>query len=434
MSWSDGVKTGIGWPVAVGALALLVGFGGFGAWAAVAPLQGAVVANGTVTTLGRNKLIQHLEGGIIKEILVREGDAVATGQPLLLLDGTAADATRNRIRTELDSLAALEARAQAERDGSETIVFPQALLAKADQPAVAAALNDQRGEFEARLQRHRAELGILDEQIGALGEEIAGVAAQQKAVAMQLELAADNKTGLQTLLDQGLVAKSQVLQLKASEADLIGQSGQLTSAIARSKQNIAEKEQEKQRLLNSRLEEASKSLVEVRRQRLDFEQQLRTAEDTLARTTVVAPQSGTVTNLAQLGAGSVISPGQRIMEIVPDQAELIVEAHVRPQDIDQVHVGQDARLAFAAFDQRETPQIGGKVSYLSADRLENERTGESYYLARLTISSEPVKGFDAGEIGAGQPVEVFITTGERTFLRYVVDPIAKTVTRALRED
>lgn len=434
MAWFDGVKTGIGWPVSVGVIAIVLGLGGFGAWASVAPLEGAVLANGTVTTLGRNKLIQHLEGGIIKQVLVREGDSVAEGQPLVILDGTSALGARNRLQAQLDALAALEARAVAERDGLDDVAFPKGLLDPAKGPEVQAAIADQRAEFLAGLQRHKAEMGILDQQIAALKEEITGIEAQQKAVGLQLQLATEGKTGLQALLDKALVAKTQVLQLRAQEADLIGQSGQLTSSIAKAKQNIAEKEQEQLRLVNARLEDAGKSLSDVRRQRADLQEQLRTAEDTLNRTTVLAPDSGTVTNLAQLGPGSVVSPGQRLLEIVPDQAELVVEAHIRPQDVDEVHVGQNARLAFSALDQRITPQIGGEVTYVSADRLENERTGEAYYLARLKISSEPVQGFDRKKVGAGQPAEVYITTGQRTFLTYVIEPIAKTVTRAIREN
>ena len=433
MAWYNGVQTGIGWPVSIGVLALALGFGGFGAWAAVAPLEGAVLAQGTVTTLGRNKLIQHLEGGIVRQVLAREGDRVAAAAPLILLDGTGAQALRNRLQGELYTLAGLEARAAAERSGAEMIQFPQALVDAADQPDVAATIQDQKDEFHARLQRHKAEVGILNEQINALREEISGIEAQQASVDLQLKLALEAKTDLESLLSKELVAKTRVLDLRAQEAELVGEVGQLTAAIAKAKGNIAEKEQEKQRLINARLEEASRSLVDVRRRRSDLQQQLRTAEDTLTRTSVLAPESGTVTNLAQLGPGSVISPGQHIMEIVPDTADLIVEAHIRPQDIDQVHVGQGARLVFSALDQRETPQVAGAVSYLSADRIRDERTGETYYLARLEISAEPMRGFDPSAVGAGQPVEVFITTGERTFLTYIADPLAKTVTRAWRE-
>jgi HlyD family secretion protein len=433
MAWYDGVKLGMRGPVWVGAVALVLGFGGFGAWASVAPLEGAVIANGTVTTLGRNKLIQHLEGGIIKQVLVAEGDNVVNGQPLVLLDGTAALALRNRITQQLDTLAAQEARAVAEREGGTEISFPPDLLAKADSPSVASAIRDQQGEFKARLDRYTAETGILDEQIKSLKQEIVGLDAQQTSIKLRLDLIAETKSDLEGLLEQSLVAKSRVFDLRAQEADLTGQSGQITSAIAKTSLDIAGKELEKLRLLNTRLEEANSNLSDARGKQGDLLEQLHTAEDTLERTTILAPDSGTVTSLAQLGAGSVISPGQRLMEIVPTKAGWLIEAHIRPQDIDQVHVGQGARLAFAALDQRETPQVDGTVTYLAADRAENERTGEVYYLARLDISDVPLQGFDPAQIGAGQPVEVFITTGERTFIEYLLEPIAHTVTRSMRE-
>lgn len=433
MVWYNGVKLGIAGPVSVGVIALALGFGGFGAWAAVAPLQGAVIAGGTVTTLGRNKLIQHLEGGIIKQVLVAEGDSVAKGQALALLDGTGALALRNRITAQIETLAALEARAIAERGGASEVTFSPDLLAKSDDPDVASAIRDQQGEFKARLDRYTAETGILDEQINSLKQEIVGLQAQQTAVKLRLDLIVEAKADLENLLRQNLVAKSRVLDLRSQEADLTGQSGQITSQVAKTSLDIAGKELEKLRLLNARLEEANNNLSDARGKQADLLEQLHTAEDTLGRTTILAPDSGTVTNLAQLGPGSVISPGQRIMEIVPVKAGWIVEAHIRPQDIDEVHLGQDARLAFAALDQRETPQVGGTVTYLSADRVENERTGEAYYLARLTISDLPLQGFDLAQVGAGQPVEVFITTGERTFVEYLLEPLAHTVTRAMRE-
>jgi HlyD family secretion protein len=434
MAWFDGVKLGTRGPISVGVVALALGFGGFGAWASVAPLEGAVIANGTVTTLGRNKLIQHLEGGIIKQVLVAEGDNVTKGQPLVLLDGTGALALRNRISGQLKTLQALEARAIAEREGATTITFAPEILAQADDPAVASAIRDQQGEFKARLDRYTAETGILDEQINALRQEMVGLEAQQTSIRLRLDLTVETRTDLEDLLRQNLVAKSRVLDLRAQEADLTGQSGQITSAVAKTSLDIAGKELEKLRLLNARLEEANNNLSDARSKQGDLLEQLHTAEDTLERTTILSPDAGTVTSLAQLGPGSVISPGQRLMEVVPVKAGWLIEAHIRPQDIDQVRVGQGARLAFAALDQRATPQVDGTVTYLAADRVENERTGEAYYLARLNISDAPLKGFDPAQIGAGQPVEVFITTGGRTFMQYLVEPLAHTVTRAMREN
>jgi HlyD family secretion protein len=434
MAWYDGVRLGTRGPVTVGIVALVLAFGGFGTWAAVAPLEGAVIASGTVITLGRNKLIQHLEGGIVRELLVAEGDNVVAGQPLIVLDNTGNLALRNRIASQLMMLEAEEARAAAESDGQSEISFAPDLLTKAEEdPAVAAAIKDQQGEFQARFDRYTAEVGIIEEQISSLRQEITGLEAQQTATSQRLELLAETKADLETLLEDNLVTKSRVFDLRSQEAALTGQSGQITSAIAKAELDIASKELEKLRLVNARLEEANGILSETRGKQADLLEQLHAAEASLERTTVVAPDSGTVTTLAQLGVGSVISPGQRLMEIVPVTAGWLIEAYIRPQDIDQVHVGQSARLAFAALDQRETPQVDGTVVYVAADRAENERTGEVYYLARLTISGAAPKGFDPAKVGAGQPMEVFITTGGRTFFDYLLEPLAHTVTRAMRE-
>lgn len=432
MAWHDRVKTSFGWPAWIGALLLIVGFGGFGTWAAVAPLEGAVVAGGTVTTAGRNKLIQHLEGGIVRAILVAEGEFVAAGQPLMLLEQTTALALRNRLQAQLDTLGAQQARAEAERAEQPRIAFPAALRVSRD-PNMVAAIADQTAEFEARRRRYDNEVAILNEQIGSLRQEIIGLEAQRTATQLQMALVAETRADLQQLLDSDLVLKGRVQDLKAREAELIGADGQIAATIAKANLMIGEKTYEQQRLLNTRLEQASQLLVQVRQQRTDLAEQLQTAADTLARTTVVAPESGTVTNISQLGPGSVIGPGQRLLEILPDGAELIVEAQVLPQDVDQIKVGQPARLVFAALDQRSTPQVAGTVSYVSADRIVTEQALGGYYLARLTISDAPLSGFDPEAVGAGQPVEVFITTGERTFLAYLVEPLLVTLRRSIRE-
>jgi HlyD family secretion protein len=431
--WHRGVRTGIGGPVLAGTVALAIGFGGFGAWAALAPLEGAVIAPGTVTASGRNKVVQHLEGGIVKEILVKEGDRVSSGDPVMMLDATGAESMRNRLRAQLNMLEALEARAVAERDGAGAIRFPEGLVRQKTSPEVAKIIEDQEAEFRARLEKHDAELGILSQQIAARDEEIAGLQAQKEAVAIQLELIQEEKGDSEGLLKKGLTTKTKVMELRRAEAELIGQQGQLTAGIAKAKQAIAETEQEIERLKVARLEEAVARLSEVRLQRSDMLERMRTAQDALDRIMVRAPVSGTVINLTKYNRGAVITPGQEVMEIVPESADLIVEAHVRPQDIDDVRIGQAARLNFAALDQRQTPPVPGEVMHVSADRLENKRTGEVYYLARLKISSEPLPGFDPQKVGPGQPVDVFITTGERTFIAYLTEPITNTFRRALRE-
>lgn len=435
MSWHESVITSIGRPAAAGTIGLVVGVFGFGLWAATAPLEGAVMAQGSVVSSGRNKAVQHLEGGIVKTILVKEGEHVETGQTILLLDATTAEVKRNRVLAQLNQLQAVEARAITERDNGKEIDFPKSLLATSIRfQSVLAVIEDQRAEFLARLERFTAERGILAKQIAALDEEITGLEAQKTAVSIQLDLIREEKADAQQLLREKLTRKSAVLELLRTEARLIGQQGRLTSEIAKARQAIAESQQQIQRLRARRLEEATAKLAEVRLQRSDLLEQMRSAQDVLDRIQVQAPATGTIINLAKTGSGAVIVPGEMLMEIVPDGVDLLVEAHIRPSDIDQVRLGQDARLVFSALNQRNVPPVDGNVVHVSADSIIDQRTGESYYLARLAIDPDIPAEFDRNNIGPGQPVEAFITTGERTFFAYLLEPIASTLRRSLREN
>lgn len=433
MGWHAGVRTGIGWPVLAGFVTLAVGFGGFGAWAALAPLEGAVIASGKVAVHGRNKVVQHLEGGIVKEILVEEGQTVKAGDPVLVLDDTAARSGLNRLKAQLVTFEAIEARALAERDGKQMLEFPKALTALADNPEIAKIIDDQTTEFEARIEKQEAELTIFEQRIAAQEEAITGHQTQRREVAEQIELIGEEKAAFEILLAKKLATKSRVSELKRAEADLKGREGQLTAQIAQAKETIAELREQIERTRGTRIETAAGQLTEARLKRSELVEQIRAAEDVSARVVVRAPVSGRVMNLTKYNSGAVIAAGQEIMEIVPEETVLLVEAEVRPQDIDEVRIGQKARLSFAAFDQNETPPVPGEVSHVSADRLEDERTGEAYFLVRLAIAPGPTTGLDPSEIGPGQPVDVFITTGERTFVSYLVEPLTKSLRRAIRE-
>jgi HlyD family secretion protein len=432
VAWHSGVNTGIAGPVAAGLLTLAISFGGFGAWAAMAPLEGAVIAEAKVTVTGRNKVVQHLEGGIIKEILVEEGQRVAAGDALLVLDGTAASAQYNRLKVQLATLEATVARALAERDGLDELVFPAALAEHSAEQTMT-LLKDQQAEFVSRLQKHRAELSILNQQIASLEEQIAGHEVQREETQLQIDLLAEEREAFESLLAKGLTRKSQVLALKRSEADLKGREGQLAAAIAQARQSIAEIRERIERTEAARADEASTRLSEARLQHSEVVEQLRAAEDVSTRSVVRAPTAGIVIELTEYNAGAVIAPGQEIMTIVPEEAALVLEAKVRPQDIDEVRIGQAAWLTFSAFDANQTPPVAGKVVYVSADRLEDARTGEAYFLARLEISPEHAPGFDPTRIAPGLGADVFITTDSRTFLDYLVAPLTRTLSRSFRE-
>jgi HlyD family secretion protein len=428
MARDNDVQTGIAWPVFAGLCTLAAVFGGFGAWAALAPLEGAVIAPATVMVAGQNKVVQHLEGGVVREILVAEGQRVVAGEAVLVLDGTASGSQVNRIKLQLAALQALEARAIAERDGADAIAVPAAAA-----PDTLGLIEDQRLEFAARLRKHRIERAVLERQIDAQQAAIAGHETQKTATRRQIALIREERVSFEGLLAKGLTRKSHVLALKRAEADLKGKDGQLLAAIAQARQSIAEIGQRVEQLKSARIEEASARLSEIGPQQSELAEQLRAAEEVSARVVVRAPASGTVMALTKHNPGAVIAPGQELMKIVPDGTGLIVAARLRPQDIDEVRVGQRARLQFAALDARGTPPVPAEVVYISADRLQDERSGEVYYLARLQISPEPLAGFDPATVGPGHAVEVFITTGRRSFLAYIAEPFMKTLSRSLRE-
>ncbi|MCT7378218.1 HlyD family type I secretion periplasmic adaptor subunit [Chelativorans salis] len=432
MAWHDGVRTGLTGPVLAGLIALVGGFGGFAAWAVLAPMSGAVIAPAKITVEGHNKIVQHLEGGIVREILVEDGQKVDAGQPVLVLDGTAARSEANRLKAQLAAIEAVEARTLAERDGAAEPSFPAWLLT-ADDAETVRLLDDQRAEFDVRLRMHKAEIAVLEQQIAALEEQIAGHEVQEGETARQMAFLAEERQDLETLLAQGLTRKSQVLALKRAEAELKGRQGQLTAAVAESKQSIAEIRERIEQARSARISETSAQLAELRFKRTEILEKLRAAQDVSGRLVVRAPASGIVIDLAKHNTGAVITPGQELMTIVPEGTGLVVEARVRPQDIDELHMGQEAWLNFSAFDTRQTPPVAARVVYMSADRLENERTGEPYYLARLEISADPASGFDPSRVGPGHDVEVFITTGERTFFEYIAAPLTKTLARSFRE-
>jgi HlyD family secretion protein len=432
MAWHNGVNTGFAGPVLAGLATLGVAFGGFGAWAAMAPLKGAIIAPATVAVAGHNKVVQHLEGGIVKEILVKEGQRVTAGEAVVVLDGTAAKSQLNRLKVQLATLEAMEMRALAERDGAERLDVG-AVFAGGGAEQTITVLKDQQAEFEARLQKHRAELAILYQQIAALEEQIAGHEVQKDETKLQIELLAEEREAFEELLAKGLTRKSQVLALKRSEADLKGREGQLAAAIAQARRSIAEVRERIEQTETARVGEAAAMLNEVRLKQSEVLEQLQAAEDVSARVVVRAPSTGIVIRVSKYNSGAVIAPGQEILTIVPEGTALVLEARVRPQDIDEVRLGQAAWLSFSAFDSRETPAIAGRVVYVSADRLEDERSGEAYYLARLEISPEPLSGFDPESVGPGLAAEAFITTDDRTFLEYLMAPLTRTLSRSFRE-
>jgi HlyD family secretion protein/epimerase transport system membrane fusion protein len=420
--------------ISLGFWIIAAAFGGGFAAAALTPLNGATIAPGVVSADTRNKTVQHLEGGIIKDILVTEGSHVEGGQPLIRLDDTQAQATLQLIKGKLSADLALEARLLAERDGLKQIPFPSELLADRNDPAVSDAIKGQQSLFEARRNDIEGQSGILQQRVRQLEEEIAGLGAQQAATEKQLHTIQEEEGITRTLVEKSLAPKPHLLALERSHHELEGHRGDLIAQAAKARQNIGETEMQIAQLGIDQKSSVVDDLRDVESEIFDLRQRALVAANTVERLTLRAPQPGTVVKLLYHTIGGVIQAGQPILEFLPSNDKLIVDARVRPEDIDGVRVGLPAEVRINAFNQRRTPLIVGKVIYVSADRLTSDRPNEApYYQARIEVDEASLANRSHTKLYAGMGAEVYIQTEARTALDYFLTPVSTTFERAFRE-
>jgi HlyD family secretion protein/epimerase transport system membrane fusion protein len=433
LTWDSQPRTDIRRVALAGYASIALLAGCFGYWAASAPLSGAVITQGTISATGGNILIQHPEGGIIRELLVREGDRVEQGQDMIVLDKTAAQAELNRLTLQSIALKASAARLEAERDGLDRLAPVTEAAPAPFQHDFEVVMREQQKEFDARLARFRSEQSILSQRVAMHRESVQGLNAQKAAIQQQAEVV-KKELGIKTsLLDKGLTNRTEYSQLLRSEADLVGQAGALEANLASASTQIVEAQEETERLTTQRVEEALTKLDEVRTKLADIGEQIRTAEAVLGRTTIKAPAAGIVVSSTYNSKGSVIAPGEKIMEILPTAAALIVDARLRTKDVDQVRVGQPAKLRLSALNMRLTPEVSASVSQVSADRLIDPATHEPYFRARLKIAEPLPPGVKPEQLYPGMPVEAFINTGDRTFFEYLARPMIDSFARAFAE-
>jgi len=420
----------------VGAGALVIGlfFGGFGAWAALAPLDSAAIAPGVVVVLSQRKTLQHLEGGIVAEILADEGTSVQAGDVVLRLD-----ATQSRIRLELleGQLQAAQARAArlaAERDGRERVDYPEWLRERAaGNVETANMLAGQDRIFAARRQQLANRKAILEQRVRQLEEEILGLRAEIRTQDRSLALVEKEIAAVRSMVEKGVEPETRLMALERDAATLEGARARNRAAIARAEQRIGETRLQVDDLRAGHLTEIVGELREVEDEIADIRDRMAAAEDVLRRTDVIAPVSGVVVNLQVHTTGGVVGPGEPLMDLVPGEDELIIEARLQPTDIDVVQPGLSALVRLTAFKQRSTPSFEGIVRQVSADRLVDAQTGEAYYRVRVSLV-EGQAGLSDLELHPGMPVEVMIRTGERTLFSYLAGPILDSLGRALRED
>ncbi|GAB4538456.1 MAG: HlyD family type I secretion periplasmic adaptor subunit [Parvularculaceae bacterium] len=416
-----------------GLAVILFGVIGAFAWAATAPIASAVVSPGLVRVDTNRKQIQHLEGGVIKQILVRDGDVVAQGDPLVLLDETRASVSFGVLRAALDLARAQEARLIAVRDGAGEIRFPPDLLSRQSETEIAELIATQRNLFETRRTLRDGQIAILDNQIGQLNEQIEGLRAQLASKQRQIELIHEETSGLQQLYERGFTERPRLLALQREGERLEGEIGEHVAEIARIETAISERRLQKLQLEEQLREAAVAELKDVQAQILEFTERLSAADDVLQRVEITAPVDGEIVGLSVHTEGGVVRPGETILEIVPLKDRLIVEARIAPQDIDEVSVGAPARIRFSAFKQRTTPEVTGEVVSVSADVLTDDRTGEGYYVARIAADAEEVARLEERELQPGMPADIMITTGSRTALGYLLQPLTDAFRVAWRE-
>lgn len=418
-------------PRRIGYAVLALVFGVFGSWACIAPLDSAALAPGVVTVKSYRKTVQHLEGGIVRELHVRDGDPVIAGDVLLNLDTTHLQAEREVLRNQQVSTAALEARLLAELQQLQTLEISGSGLS---QPRAQEAWKTEQALLQARRKSREGEIQILQQAISQLDEQVIGLQAvtrnKQRLVQSHNEEASD----LRALLKEGFTDKQRLREQERNLERLAAEIAEHNSAIAQARQRSGELRLQILQIDKAFIHEVTTQLVAAQTQAFDIGERLRSIEDRLQRSTIRAPESGMVIGMSVHTLGAVIGAGQPILEIVPDNADLIIEARISPKDIDRVSTGKLADVRFSAFNSATTPVIEGVLEQISADSLVDQSSGQTYYLGRIAITAKGLHSLGKQSLLPGMPAEVLINTGSRTLLSYLLQPASNWMARSLTED
>ena len=419
----------------IGMLGMAILVGGFGAWATLSQIAGAVVASGSIEVDRDRQVVQHIDGGIVAEILVDEGDSVTAGQALLRLDDTRLSSELVITEGQLFELMARRGRLEAERDDLDGITFdPDLLSAAADRAEVAELMTGQERLFLARRESVSKEVEQMAKRAGQIRQQIIGVQAQQASRREQLELISQELENQQTLLDRGLAQASTVLNLRRTEADLKGSLGELIASEAQAEGRITELDIEALKLESNRREQAITRLRDLRYRELELAEKRRSLIERLNRLEIGAPVSGIVYGLEVQTPRSVIRPADPVLYLVPQDRPLVITAQVATTDIDQIFFGQTVSLRLPALDQRQTPELFGTVSLVSADAFEDPATGAAFYRAEIELNPGETDRLPEGSVLIpGMPVESYIKTADRSPLSYLIQPLTDYFVKAFRE-
>ena len=408
--------------------------GGVGAWAATTSLAGAVVSQGVFVVASHVKKVQHPTGGVVGEILVRDGDRVSAGDVLVRLDATQTQANLAIVTKRIDEMTARLARLEAERDDRPEIDFPTSLLGRQDDPDVKAALHSERRLFQFRRESRSGRKAQLRERIAQYEYEIKGLKAQELAYDRGLAVLESEIASLRALFEKGIVNTQRLNSLEAQAATFGGERGEKIALQAQVAGRISETKLQMLSIDQDLKTEVGQELREIQAQLGEFVERKVAAEDQLKRIDIIAPQSGIVHQLGVHTIGGVISPADVIMNIVPASDRLALDLRIEPRDIDQIHLGHRAVIRLSALNQRTTPEINGQVSRIAADLTTDERSGLSYYGVRVILPAEEQARLKGLELVPGMPAEAFIRTGDRTALSYLIKPLTDQLVRAFREE
>ena len=428
-----GAQASIRLHLIVGLTVVVLLAGGLGTWASTAEISGALIAPGSIVVESSVKKVQHPTGGVVGELRAHDGDLVKAGDVVVRLDDTVTKANLAIVTKNLDGSLARAARLQAEQQGLDKIVFPAALLDRANDPDVKDVMASESKLFEVRTTGRVGQKAQLRERITQLKEEIAGLEAQARSKDQEIALVDKELVGVRTLYDQHLVQLTRLTTLERDSARLAGERAQYVSSMAQAKGKITETELQIIQVDKDMISDVSKDLRETNDKIGEYVERKVTAEDQLRRVDIRAPQDGMVEQSTVHTVGGVITAGDAIMMIVPQADDLEVEAKVNPQDIDKLQIGEKTLLRLSAFNQRTTPELNGVVIRVSPDVTTDQRTGQSYYTIRVSMPPEEVARLGEVKLIPGMPVEAFVQTGDRTMLSYLVKPLRDQLMRAFRE-
>lgn len=422
-------------PMVMGAAVVGVFVVGMTAFASVAPLNAAVMAPGQVRVEANRKTLRHLTGGTVREILVREGQQVKAGQPLIRMDEVQAKAAYDVLRAQQDALLAQIARLQAETTGQRSVTFPPELTSRMSDPAVANVVREQEFLFSSRLSLYESQSSMLSQRMDQFRAQAGGIQAQLDSVAEQVRLTNEELAGYRTLHEKGFAPKTLILRYERTLADLAGRRGQLLGDLGRNREQMAEAQIQLSALREERITRGAEALRDSQTKLAEVTPRLSAATQSYQQTVVRSPTDGYVLNLSAHTPGGVIGAGEVMMDVVPLDAPLIVTARIKPEESDDVRRGMEAHVRLTAFNYRKVPPVKAEVVNVSADALVDQKTGAPYFNADLRIPVGELKKLPDGvKLSPGMPAQAMITTGRRTILGYVLGPITDTLRTAMREE